>query len=39
MVEEIELEDREEHISWEWEQAGCYSSRSIYRELCKKPEV
>jgi mannosylglycoprotein endo-beta-mannosidase len=39
LVEDIELEDREDHISWDWEQAGCYSSRSMYRELCKKPEV
>jgi hypothetical protein len=39
LVEEIELEDREDRISWEWEQSGCYSSRSLYRELCKKPEV
>jgi mannosylglycoprotein endo-beta-mannosidase len=39
LVEDIELEDCEDHISWDWEQAGCYSSRSMYRELCKKPEV
>jgi hypothetical protein len=39
LVEEIEMEDREDHISWEWEQSGCYSSRSLYRELCRKPEV
>jgi hypothetical protein len=39
LVEEIELEDREDRISWEWEQSGSYSSRSLYMELCRKPEV
>jgi hypothetical protein len=39
LVEDIELEDRDDRISWQWEQSGSYSSRSLYRELCRKPEV
>jgi hypothetical protein len=39
LVEDIELEDRDDRISWQWEQSGSYSSRSTYRELCRKPEV
>jgi hypothetical protein len=39
LVEDIELEDREDRLSWQWEQFGRYSSRSLYRELCRRPEV
>jgi hypothetical protein len=39
LVEDIELEDIEERISWQWEPSGSYSSRSLYLEFCKRPEV
>jgi hypothetical protein len=39
LVEDIELGDRDDRLTWQWEQSGRYSSRSLYCELCRRPKV
>jgi hypothetical protein len=39
LVEEIDLENVPDSISWLLDPSGMYSTRSFYLELCKKPEV
>jgi hypothetical protein len=39
IVEEIDLANGPDSISWHLDPSGTYSTRSFYLELCKKPEV
>jgi hypothetical protein len=39
IVEDIDLVDSPDMISWHLEPSGTFSSRSLYLSLCKKPEV
>jgi hypothetical protein len=39
VVEEIDLANGPDRISWHLDPSGSFSTRSLYLELCKKPEV
>jgi hypothetical protein len=39
LVEEIELEDVPTSISWRLTSSGRFTTKSLYLELCKAPEV
>jgi hypothetical protein len=39
VVEELDLEDTSDRISWSLEPSGSFSSRSLYLAICKRPEV
>jgi hypothetical protein len=38
-VEDIDLEDSLDRVSWRLEPSGRFSTRSLYLELCKGPKI